>query len=113
MAKVYLHLFERFVYQWPHFAKKYTNCDWVDADMVQDKTVSPKPDSETPCKCSQLQRDTREKETSGGYKEHGTLGLLGLSPSLLGGGTLGNPPHNMWTPQKPPGPGHPLVYHNP
>ena len=33
--------------------------------------------------------------------EHGTLGLLGLSPSVLGGGTLGNPPHNMWTPQSP------------
>jgi hypothetical protein len=30
--------------------------------------------------------------------EHGTLGLQGLSPSLLGGGTLGNPPNNMWTP---------------
>ena len=45
--------------------------------------------------------------------EHGTLGLLGLSPSLLGGGTLGNPPHNMWTPQKPPAPGHSLVYQNP
>ena len=45
--------------------------------------------------------------------EHGTLGLLGLSSSLLGGGTLGNPPHNMWTPQRPPGPGHSLADHNP
>ena len=25
--------------------------------------------------------------------EHGTLVMLGLSPSLLGGGTPGNPPH--------------------
>ena len=39
--------------------------------------------------------------------------MLGLSPSLLGGGTLGNPPHNMWTHQRPPGPGHSLAYHNP
>ena len=29
------------------------------------------------------------------------LGLFGVSPSLLGGGTLGNPPHNMWIPQSP------------
>jgi hypothetical protein len=40
--------------------------------------------------------------------EHGTLGLLGLSPSVLGGGTLGNPPHNMWTPQSPLVRGSPL-----
>ena len=41
------------------------------------------------------------------YMEHGTLVMLGLSPSLLGGGTPGNPPHNMWTSQMPPGPGQP------
>ena len=45
------------------------------------------------------------KRTSPLNKEHGTLVMLGLSPSLLGGGTQGNPPHNMWTPQMPPGPG--------
>ena len=39
--------------------------------------------------------------------EHGTLVMLGLSPSVLGGGTPGNPPHNLWTPQMPPGPGQP------
>ena len=31
--------------------------------------------------------------------EHGTLVMLGLSPYLLGGGTPGNPLHNIWTPK--------------